>query len=127
MENRAFRKKRSDEEVVKKEEEDIEAIFNSVESSCSTKFWRCVSNVIEGGLHYTEMPGGLTGAMKKHLMKVVFAGGISNMWDSLMTVPEVRNSIRCQLHTIDDVILYLKGEGCVIIALKAAYSSTLLE
>lgn len=94
-ENRAFRKKRSDEEVVKKEEEDIEAIFNSVESSCSTKFWRCVSNVIEGGLHYTEMPGGLTGAMKKHLMKVVFAGGISNMWDSLMTVPEARKFQKC--------------------------------
>ncbi|TRY80330.1 hypothetical protein TCAL_10178 [Tigriopus californicus] len=99
VKNRAFRKKRSHEELAaesaKKEEEDIQAIFNSVETTCSTKFWRCVSNVVEGGMKYTEMPGGLTGAMKKHLMKVVFAGGINNMWDSLMTVPEARKFQKC--------------------------------
>ena len=50
------RKKRSVDEDVEEEEE-----VEDTEEKCRVEMWRCLSKVIEGGLHYIDKPDGLMG------------------------------------------------------------------
>ena len=61
------------------------------EAKCKSKFWRCISKVVKGGLHYVDAPGGLSGAFQKTMFRMAFHGGFGNVWNALMTIPEVRN------------------------------------
>ena len=51
------RKKRSVDEETQEEEEEVE----DTEEKCRVDMWRCLSKVIEGGLHYIDDPDGLMG------------------------------------------------------------------
>ena len=42
-----------------KEEEEVRE--DDSEEKCRTEMWRCLSKVIEGGLHYMDQPQGLMG------------------------------------------------------------------
>ena len=42
-----------------KEEEEME--LEDTEEKCRVDMWRCLSKVIEGGLHYIDDPDGLMG------------------------------------------------------------------
>ena len=47
--------------VKKKDDDDDESLKNlSGDAKCTTKFWRCLGNVIQGGAHYLQEPGGIT-------------------------------------------------------------------
>merc|ERR1711997_965744 len=88
-----------DEETRKKREviddkNDEDDIVDS-EEKCRVDMWRCLSRVIEGGLHYIDNPEGLYGLAKKTMFKVAFHGGFSNMWSGLMTIPEARQIKKC--------------------------------
>merc|ERR1711976_1129097 len=76
------------------EDEDDE-VAGDVEEKCRVDMWRCLSRVIEGGLHYIDNPDGLYGLAKKTMFKVAFHGGVSNMWSGLMSVPEARQIKKC--------------------------------
>jgi len=65
------------------------------EEKCRVEMWRCLSRVVEGGLHYIDNPDGLYGLAKKTMFKVAFHGGLSNMWSGLMTIPEARQVKQC--------------------------------
>jgi len=75
-------------------DEDEEELEES-EEKCRVDMWRCLSKVVEGGLHYIDHPEGLYGLAKKTMFKVAFHGGMSNMWSGLMTVPEARQIKQC--------------------------------
>lgn len=86
------RKKRSiDEETEDEEEEEVE----DTEEKCRVDMWRCLSKVIEGGLHYIDDPDGLMGLAKKTMFKIAFHGGFSNVWSGVMTIPEARHIKQC--------------------------------
>jgi len=86
------RKKRSiDEETEEEEEEEVE----DTEEKCRVDMWRCLSKVIEGGLHYIDDPDGLMGLAKKTMFKIAFHGGFSNVWSGVMTIPEARHIKQC--------------------------------
>ena len=58
------RKKRSideDEDVTENKEEEEEEELVDTEEKCRVDMWRCLSKVIEGGLHYIDDPDGLMG------------------------------------------------------------------
>ena len=57
LEQEATRKKR---EVIDVKQDDDDEIVDS-EEKCRVDMWRCLSNVIEGGLHYIDNPEGLYG------------------------------------------------------------------
>jgi len=57
--------------------------------------WRCLSSVIEGGLHYMDKPEGLMGFAKKTMFKIAFHGGLSNAWSGVMSIPEARKLKKC--------------------------------
>merc|ERR1719297_412570 len=91
-EEEVSRKKR---EVIEEAEDDEEAEIADTEEKCRVDMWRCLSRVIEGGLHYIDNPDGLYGLAKKTMFKVAFHGGFSNMWSGLMTIPEARQIKQC--------------------------------
>jgi len=84
------RKKRSVDEDVEEEEE-----VEDTEEKCRVEMWRCLSKVIEGGLHYIDKPDGLMGLAKKTMFKIAFHGGFSNVWSGVMTIPEARHIKQC--------------------------------
>merc|ERR1719232_1720126 len=89
----ASKKKREvieDEDVLDDEVESLDT-----EEKCRVDMWRCLSHVIEGGLHYIDNPEGLYGLAKKTMFKVAFHGGVSNVWSGLMTIPEARQIKKC--------------------------------
>ena len=51
------RKKRE----VKEETEDVKDELMETEEKCRVDMWRCLSKVVEGGLHYIDNPDGLYG------------------------------------------------------------------
>jgi len=63
--------------------------------SCRLGAWRCVSGVMEGGVKFLDKPAGLWSLAKKALYKIAFHGGVTDMWSSLMTIPEARSITRC--------------------------------
>lgn len=75
------------------------------EEKCRVEMWRCLSRVVEGGLHYIDNPDGLYGLAKKTMFKVAFHGGLSNMWSGLMTIPEARQVKQC-MTTHTDCVSY---------------------
>ncbi len=47
--------------IFKKKDADDESLKNlSGDAKCTTKFWRCLGSVIQGGAHYLQEPGGIT-------------------------------------------------------------------
>jgi len=84
------RAKRSVEDESEEEEE-----YEDTEEKCRVDMWRCLSKVIEGGLHYIDDPDGLMGLAKKTMFKVAFHGGFSNVWSGVMTIPEARQIKQC--------------------------------
>ena len=56
LEQEGTRKKREVIDVNKDEDEIVDS-----EEKCRVDMWRCLSNVIEGGLHYIDNPEGLYG------------------------------------------------------------------
>jgi len=95
------RKKRE----VKEEAEDVKDELMETEEKCRVDMWRCLSKVVEGGLHYIDNPDGLYGLAKKTMFKVAFHGGFSNMWSGLMTIPEARQIKQC-MNTHTECISY---------------------
>jgi len=90
------RKKRSiddDEDVSENDDEEEELV--DTEEKCRVDMWRCLSKVIEGGLHYIDDPDGLMGLAKKTMFKIAFHGGFSNVWSGVMTIPEARHIKQC--------------------------------
>ena len=71
--------------------------MEDVEEKCRVEMWRCLSKVVEEGLHYMDKPDGLLGLAKKTMFKMAFHGGLSNVWSGVMTIPEVTASLK--LHT----------------------------
>ena len=59
--------------------------------------WRCLSKVVEGGLHYMDKPDGLLGLAKKTMFKMAFHGGLSNVWSGVMAIPEVTVSLKLKI------------------------------
>jgi len=57
--------------------------------------WRCQSQVIAGVLHYIDTPEGVMGLAKRTMFKMIYYGGLSNPWDSLMSIPEARQMAQC--------------------------------
>ena len=51
------RKKRE----VKEDAEDVKDELMETEEKCRVDMWRCLSKVVEGGLHYIDNPDGLYG------------------------------------------------------------------
>jgi len=90
LEQEGTRKKREVIDVNKDEDEIVDS-----EEKCRVDMWRCLSSVIEGGLHYIDNPEGLYGLAKKTMFKVAFHGGVSNVWSGLMTIPEARQIKKC--------------------------------
>lgn len=89
--------------------EDVNELDNAVEAEgeekCRVQMWRCLSGVIEGGLHYVDSPDGLMGLAKKTMFKMAFHGGFSNIWNSVMTIPEARKVKKC-MNVHSDCISY---------------------
>merc|ERR1719411_2517375 len=54
---------------VTEEAEDVEADLLETEEKCRVDMWRCLSKVVEGGLHYIDNPHGLYGLAKKTMFK----------------------------------------------------------
>jgi len=100
-EEESKRSKRSIDEDNSDDIEDIEE--ENTEEKCRVDMWRCLSNVIEGGLHYIDKPEGLMGLAKKTMFKVAFHGGMSNVWNGLMTIPEARRIKKCMTEHTDCV------------------------
>ena len=46
---------------VTEEAEDADAELLETEEKCRVDMWRCLSKVVEGGLHYIDNPDGLYG------------------------------------------------------------------
>merc|ERR1712088_1087833 len=86
-------------------EDDESEEFLDTEEKCRVDMWRCLSKVVEGGLHYIDNPDGLYGLAKKTMFKVAFHGGFSNMWSGLMTIPEARQIKQC-MNTHTECISY---------------------
>ena len=89
----ASRSKRATEEAV----EDEDTVEEDVEEKCRVEMWRCLSKVVEGGLHYMDKPDGLLSLAKKTMFKMAFHGGLSNVWSGVMTIPEVSASLKLQI------------------------------
>merc|ERR1712242_666967 len=85
--------------------EDAEDQYLETEEKCRVDMWRCLSKVVEGGLHYIDNPDGLYGLAKKTMFKVAFHGGFSNMWSGLMTIPEARQIKQC-MNTHTECVSY---------------------
>jgi len=83
------------EAVDENDEEEEEANEEDTEEKCRVDMWRCLSKVIEGGLHYMDKPEGLMGLAKKTMFKVAFHGGFNNVWNGVMTIPEARQIKHC--------------------------------
>jgi len=77
------------------DENEEEANEEDTEEKCRVDMWRCLSKVIEGGLHYMDKPEGLMGLAKKTMFKVAFHGGFNNVWNGVMTIPEARQIKHC--------------------------------
>jgi len=101
------RGKRSVEDEFVKDVDNAVDIADTVEGGekCRLLVWRCMSRVMEGGLGYIEKPGGLMGLAQKTLFKIAFHGGFSNIWKSIMTIPEARSVKRC-MNEHDECISY---------------------
>ena len=76
------RKKRE----VKEEAEDVKDELMETEEKCRVDMWRCLSKVVEGGLHYIDNPDGLFGLVKKSAVKAFLLRNLSKIW---MDIPEV--------------------------------------
>lgn len=85
-------KSRSKREV---HDEDMDDVISDPEEKCRVDMWRCLSRVIEGGLHYIDHPEGIYSLAKKTMFKVAFHGGVTNVWSGLMTIPEARQIKKC--------------------------------
>jgi len=83
-----------DEERAKRSVED-NVVQGSDEEKCRVDMWRCLSGVIEGGLHYMDKPEGIMGFAKKTMFKIAFHGGFSNVWTGVMSIPEARKLKKC--------------------------------
>ena len=59
---------------------------------CRVEMWRCLSKVVEGGLHYIDNPDGLYRLVKKTLLRASFQGRIEQIW---MNIPEGRQMKKC--------------------------------
>ena len=44
----------------KKKDEDTDLKHLSGDTKCTTKFWRCIGHVVQGGAHYLQEPGGIS-------------------------------------------------------------------
>merc|ERR1711953_1423689 len=95
----------NEETVTRNKREDAEEELLETEEKCRVDMWRCLSKVVEGGLHYIDNPDGLYGLAKKTMFKVAFHGGFSNMWSGLMTIPEARQIKQC-MNTHTECISY---------------------
>ena len=62
----ATRKKRDVIDVNKDEDEMVDS-----EEKCRVDMWRCLSSVIEGGLHYIDNPEGLYGYVSCHCQALI--------------------------------------------------------
>jgi len=82
-------------EAIEEEEEEDDGSEDETEEKCRVDMWRCLSKVIEGGLHYMDKPEGLMGLAKKTMFKVAFHGGFNNVWNGVMTIPEARQIKHC--------------------------------
>ena len=76
------------------------------EEKCRVDMWRCLSEVVEGGLHYIDNPDGLYRLVKKTLLRASFQGRIDQIW---MNIPEGRQMKKCcEQHAVcragDDVL-----------------------
>merc|ERR1719216_319381 len=91
MENTKTKREAADEN----DDEEEEANEEDSEEKCRVDMWRCLSKVIEGGLHYMDKPEGLMGLAKKTMFKVAFHGGFNNVWNGVMTIPEARQIKHC--------------------------------
>jgi len=87
------------------EDDEAEDEYLETEEKCRVDMWRCLSKVVEGGLHYIDNPDGLYGLAKKTMFKVAFHGGFSNMWSGLMTIPEARQIKQC-MNTHTECVSY---------------------
>jgi len=87
------------------DEDDDEDIVSDPEEKCRVDMWRCLSRVIEGGLHYIDNPEGIYSFAKKTMFKVAFHGGVSNVWSGLMTIPEARQIKKC-MNSHSDCVSY---------------------
>ena len=54
---------------------------------CRVEMWRCLSRVVEGGLHYIDNPDGLNRLVKTTLIRATFQGRLDKI---LMGIPEVK-------------------------------------
>ena len=94
--NEANRSRRAAEEAVEEGDtvEDEDTVEEDVEEKCRVEMWRCLSKVVEEGLHYMDKPDGLLSLAKKTMFKMAFHGGLSNVWSGVMTIPEVNASLK---------------------------------
>ena len=68
MEKAVTLKEGNKEETVrtKRAAEEEEEVEEDTEEQCRVDMWRCLSKVIEGGLHYIDKPEGLMGYVEVH-------------------------------------------------------------
>ena len=70
------------------------------------EMWRCLSQVVERGLHYIHKPGGLYRLAQKSLLRASFRGRFDQIW---LNIPEGRQMKKCcEQHAVcramDDVL-----------------------
>ena len=53
------------------DEDDEEDIVSDPEEKCRVDMWRCLSRVIEGGLHYIDNPEGIYRYISGHFHNIV--------------------------------------------------------
>ena len=56
------------------------------------EMWRCLSKVVEGGLHYIDNPDRLYRQVQKTLLRASFHGRIDKIW---LNIPEGRQMKKC--------------------------------
>ena len=62
------------------------------------EMWRCLSKVVEGGLHYIDNPDRLYRLVQKTLLGASFHGRIDKIW---LNIPEARQMKKCsRQHTV---------------------------
>jgi len=62
---------------------------------CRTEAWRCLSSVVETGLHCFGKDEELVKFGERVLYKIAFHKTANSIWDSFLTIPEARNAARC--------------------------------
>jgi len=71
----------------------------SIENRCRLEVWRCMSTVMEDAVKNINKSQGLWSLVQSALTRLVFHGSKVSMWNSLMTIPQVRSAGQCvRLH-----------------------------